>query len=37
MGITCKPVGKFKSIMRTMENKLEEERKAQKSKKRNNK
>lgn len=37
MGTTCKPIGKFESIMRKMENKLEEERKVQKSKKRNNK
>lgn len=37
MGTTCKPIGKFKSIMIKMENKLEEERKVQKSKKRNNK
>ena len=33
MGITCKPVGKFHSIMRKMENKLEAERKAAKEKK----
>lgn len=37
MGTTCKPIGKFKSIMRKMENKLEEERKVQKSKKKNGK
>ena len=33
MGITCKPVGKFQSIMRKMENQLEAERKAAKEKK----
>ena len=33
MGITCKPVGKFQSIMRKMENQLETERKAAKEKK----
>ena len=33
MGITAKQVGKFQSIMRKMENKLEEERKAAKEKK----
>lgn len=33
MGITCKPTGKFKSIMRKMENQLEAERKAAKEKK----
>ena len=33
MGITCKPVGKFQSIMKKMENKLEAERKAAKEKK----
>ena len=33
MGITCKPVGKFQSIMRKMENQLEVERKATKEKK----
>ena len=33
MGITCKPVGKFQSIMRKMENQLEVERKAAKEKK----
>ena len=27
MGITCKPVGKFQSIMKKMENQLEAERK----------
>ena len=32
MGITCKPVGKFQSIMRKMENQLEAERKAAKEK-----
>lgn len=37
MGITCKPIGKFKSIMRKMENKLEEERKVQKNKKKDGK
>ena len=37
MGLTCKPIGKFKSIMRKMENKLEEERKTQKSKKKDGK
>ena len=33
MGITCKPTGKFQSIMRKMENQLEAERKATKEKK----
>ena len=33
MGITAKPVGKFKSIMQKMENQLEAERKAAKEKK----
>ena len=33
MGITCKATGKFKSIMRKMENQLEAERKAAKEKK----
>ena len=33
MGITAKPVGKFQSIMRKMENQLEAERKAAKEKK----
>ena len=33
MGITCKPVGKFQSIMKKMENQLEAKRKATKEKK----
>lgn len=33
MGLTSKPVGKFQSIMRKMENQLEAERKATKEKK----
>ena len=33
MGITAKPVGKFQSIMKKMENQLEAERKAAKEKK----
>lgn len=33
MGLTCKPVGKFKSIMKKMENKLAEEKRAAKEKK----
>ena len=33
MGITCRPCGKFHSIMRKMENQLEAERKAAKEKK----
>ena len=33
MGVTCKPVGKFQSIMRKMENQLEAERKTAKEKK----
>ena len=33
MGLSCKATGKFKSIMRKMENKLEAERKAAKEKK----
>ena len=32
MGITCKPVGKFHSIMKKMENQLDAERKAAKEK-----
>lgn len=32
MGLTCKPVGKFKCIMSKMENKLEENKKVQKGK-----
>lgn len=32
MGITAKPVGKFQSIMKKMENQLETERKAAKEK-----
>ena len=32
MGLTSKPVGKFQSIMRKMENQLEAERKADKEK-----
>ena len=33
MGLSCKPTGKFQSIMRKMENQLEAERKAAKEKK----
>ena len=33
MGITTKPVGKFQSVMRKMENQLEAERRAAKEKK----
>ena len=33
MGITAKPVGKFQSIMKKMENQLEAERKTAKEKK----
>lgn len=33
MGLTCKPVGKMKSITRKLENKLAEEVKLQKEKK----
>ena len=33
MGITCKRVGKFQSIMQKMQNQLEAERKAAKEKK----
>ena len=33
MGLSCKATGKFKSIMRKMENQLEAERKATKEKK----
>ena len=33
MGITAKPVGKFQSIMKKMENQLEADRKASKEKK----
>ena len=33
MGLTTKPVGKFQSIMRKMENQLEADRKAAKEKK----
>ena len=35
MGLTSKPVGKQKSMMRKMENQLETERKAAKEKKKN--
>ena len=37
MGLTAKPVGKFQSIMKKMENQLEAERKAAKEKKEANK
>lgn len=37
MGLTCKPVGKFKSIMRKIENKLEEEKRTYKNKKKDGK
>ena len=37
MGLTAKPVGKFQSIMKKMENQLEAERKATKEKKKANK
>ena len=37
MGITAKPVGKFQSIMKKMENQIEAERKAAKEKKENKK
>ena len=37
MGLGCKETGKFKSIMRKMENQLEAERKAAKEKKENEK
>ena len=37
MGLDCKETGKFKSIMRKMENQLEAERKAAKEKKENKK
>ena len=33
MGLSCKPTGKFQSIMKKMENQLEAERKASKEKK----
>lgn len=33
MGLTCKPVGKMRSITRKLENKLAEEEKLQKEKK----
>ena len=33
MGLTCKPVGKMRSIMRKLENQLAEEAKIQKEKK----
>ena len=33
MGVTCRPCGKFQSIMRKMEKQLEAERKAAKEKK----
>ena len=35
MGLSCKETGKFKSIMKKMENQLEVERKAAKEKKEN--
>lgn len=34
MGLACKPTGKFKSIMRKVENKLENDKRAHKNKKR---
>ena len=37
MGLTTKPVGKFQSIMRKMENQLEADRKAAKEKRENKK
>lgn len=37
IGITAKPVGKFQSIMKKMENQLEAERKVAKEKKENKK
>ena len=37
MGLTSKPIGKFQSIMKKMENQLEAERKAAKEKKENKK
>ena len=37
MGLSCKPTGKFQSIMKKMENQLEAERKATKEKKEANK
>ena len=37
MGITCKATGKFQSIMHKMENQLETERKAAKTKKKEKK
>ena len=37
MGLTSKPVGRFQSIMRKMENQLEADRKATKEKKENKK
>ena len=37
MGLSCKPTGKFQSIMKKMENQLETERKAAKEKKENKK
>ena len=33
MGLTSKPVGRFQSIMRKMENELEKQKKAMKTKK----
>ena len=32
MGITCKPVGKFRSILKRIDNELEKERKLEKEK-----
>ena len=37
MGLSCKETGKFKSIMKKMENQLEAERRAAKEKKENKK
>ena len=37
MGLSCKVTGKFKSIMKKMENQLEAERKAAKTKKKESK
>ncbi len=37
MGITCKPMGMMKSVMKKLENKLEEEKRVLKEKKDNKK
>lgn len=37
MGLTCKPIGKFKAVMKKVENQLEENKKVHKNKKKDGK